>query len=153
MVLSRVQLSVSPWTHQAPLSTKLSRHEYWSGWPFSTPGDPPDPGIEPASLVFPALVGGFFTTVPPGVPPTTIKWIIRLSHSSSSGMLWAFAGQSARVPALLNPTFLVGCLACPAPPLMPGALISLGSRAAKCPAYSNCPCGGGGRCHTYKQVS
>ena len=38
------------------------RQEYWSGLPFSSPGDLPDPGIEPAS---PALVGGLFTTEPP----------------------------------------------------------------------------------------
>ena len=38
--------------------------------PFPTPGDLPDPGIEPASLASPALAGGFFTTVPPGKPHT-----------------------------------------------------------------------------------
>ena len=37
--------------------------KYWSGLPFPTPGDGPDPGIEPAS---PALAGGFFTTEPSG---------------------------------------------------------------------------------------
>ena len=39
-----------------------SRQEYWSEMPFPTPGDLPDPGIEPASLSSPALAGGFFTT-------------------------------------------------------------------------------------------
>ena len=39
------------------------RQEYWSGSPFPSPGDLPDPGIEPQS---PALAGGFFTTEPPG---------------------------------------------------------------------------------------
>ena len=47
----------------APLSMGLFIQEYWSGLPFPTPGDLPDPGIKPAS---PALAGGFFTTVPPG---------------------------------------------------------------------------------------
>ena len=56
-------------SHQAPLSMELSRHEYWSGWPSPTPGDLPDPGIEPASLVSPALAGRFFTTAPLGKPP------------------------------------------------------------------------------------
>ena len=58
----------TPWTvvRQAPLSMGFSRQEYWSGLPFPTPGDLPDPGIEPASLVSPALAGGFFTTAPPG---------------------------------------------------------------------------------------
>ena len=43
----------------------FSRQEYWSGLPFPSPGDFPDPGIEPMS---PALVGEFFTTEPPGKP-------------------------------------------------------------------------------------
>ena len=41
------------------------RQEYWSGLPFPSPGDLPDPGIEPVS---PALAGGSFTTKPPGKP-------------------------------------------------------------------------------------
>ena len=48
--------------HQAPLSIEFSRQEYWSWLPFPTPGDRPDPGIEPVSLVPPALAAGFFTT-------------------------------------------------------------------------------------------
>ena len=49
--------------HQAPLSMGFPRQEYWTGLPFPSPGDFPDPGIEPAS---PALADGFFTTEPPG---------------------------------------------------------------------------------------
>ena len=44
--LSRVRLSVIPWTIQ---SVAFSRPEYWSRWPFPSPGDLPDPGIEPGS--------------------------------------------------------------------------------------------------------
>ena len=64
---SRVQLFATPWTvaHQAPLSMGFSRQEYWSGLPFPFPGDLPDPGIEPTSLMSPALVGRFFTTSAP----------------------------------------------------------------------------------------
>ena len=53
---SRVQLFMIPWTVacQAPLSMGLSRQEYWSGWPFPSPGDLPDPGIEPGSPVLQA---------------------------------------------------------------------------------------------------
>ena len=53
----------APWTvaHQAPLSVEFSRQEYWSGLPFSTPGDLLNPAIKTASLRSPALVGGFFT--------------------------------------------------------------------------------------------
>ena len=56
---------VTPWTavHQAPLSMEFSRPDYWSGLPFSSPRDLPDPGIE---LTFLALAGGFFITEPPG---------------------------------------------------------------------------------------
>ena len=44
---------VTPWTvvHQAPLPVGFSRQEYWSGLPFPSPGDLPDPGIEPGSPV------------------------------------------------------------------------------------------------------
>ena len=49
--LSRVQLFVNSWTvaRQAPLSMGFSRQEYWTGLPFSSPGDLPDPGIKPRS--------------------------------------------------------------------------------------------------------
>ena len=49
--LSCVQLFAIPWTvaHQAPLSMGFSRQEYWTGLPFPSPGDLPDPGIEPRS--------------------------------------------------------------------------------------------------------
>ena len=49
--LSRVQLSATPWkvTYQAPWSMGFSRQEYWSGLPFPSPGDLPNPGIEPGS--------------------------------------------------------------------------------------------------------
>ena len=60
---------VTLWTvgHQAPLSMGFSRQEYWSGLLFPPPGDLSHPGIEPASLVSPALTGGFFL----------IHWAIR----------------------------------------------------------------------------
>ena len=51
--LRRVRLFVTLWTvaHRAPLSREFSRQEYWSGLPFSSPGDLPDPGIELESLM------------------------------------------------------------------------------------------------------
>ena len=66
--LNRVQLFATLWTVacQAPLSMEFPRQEYWSGLPFPSPGDLPDPGIEPASLASLALAGGFFATEPPG---------------------------------------------------------------------------------------
>ena len=47
---------------QTSQSMGFSRQGYWSGLPFSSPGDLPDRGAEPVSLMSPALVGGFFTT-------------------------------------------------------------------------------------------
>ena len=71
-MLSRsvVSDSVTPWTvaHQALLSVGFTRQEYWSGFPFSPPGDLLDPGIEPTYLGAPALAGIFFTTEPVGKP-------------------------------------------------------------------------------------
>ena len=80
-MLSHVQLFVTPGTvaRQAPLSTEFSRQEYLSGLPFLTPGDLPNPGIEPVPLVppaSPASIGRQITachlesgtTVPPGKP-------------------------------------------------------------------------------------
>ena len=58
------------WTvaHQALLSVGFPRQEYWSGLPSPPPGDLPDPVIEPTSLMYPALAGGFFITEAPGKP-------------------------------------------------------------------------------------
>ena len=66
-LVSRIQLFAPLWTvtHQAPLSMGFSRQVYWSGLPFPSPGDLPDPGIEPES---PYLAGRFSTTEPPGKP-------------------------------------------------------------------------------------
>ena len=63
--LSRVRLSATPWTiaHQAPLSMGFARQEYWSGLPFPSPGDRPNPGIDPRS---PALRADALTSEPPG---------------------------------------------------------------------------------------
>ena len=66
-LLSRVRLFATPWTvaYQASLSMGFSRQEYWSGLPFPSPGDLPDPGIEPGS---PALESDALTSEPPGKP-------------------------------------------------------------------------------------
>ena len=66
--LSRVRLFATLWTvaHYAPLSMGFSRQEYWSGLPFPSPGDLPDPGIKPRS---PALQADALTSEPPGKPP------------------------------------------------------------------------------------
>ena len=65
--LSRVRLFATPWTvtYQASPSMGFSRQEYWSGLPFPSPTDLPDPGIEPGS---PALEADTLTSEPPGKP-------------------------------------------------------------------------------------
>ena len=67
--LSRVQLFATPWTVtcQGPLSIEFSGQEYWSGLPFPSAGDLPDPGIEPES---PALQADALPSEPPGKPKT-----------------------------------------------------------------------------------
>ena len=71
--LSHVRLFATPWTvaRQAPLSMRFSRQECWSGLPFPSPGDLPDPGIEPGS---PALESDALTYDPPGKPKSTIQF-------------------------------------------------------------------------------
>ena len=65
--LSCVQLLATPRTavHQAPPSMGFSRQEYWSGLPFPSPGDLPEPGIKPR---FPTLEADALTSEPPGKP-------------------------------------------------------------------------------------
>ena len=82
--LSRVRLFVTPWTvaYQAPPSMGFSRQEYWSGLPFPSPGDLPDPGIEPGS---PAFQADALTSEPPGKPRVPEE--VFLSHVFSNHLL------------------------------------------------------------------
>ena len=79
-LLSRVRLFVTPWTiaHQTPLSMGFSRQEYWSGLPFPSPGDLPNPGIEPGS---PALQADALSSEPPGKPVDVYYHIEEVLHS------------------------------------------------------------------------
>ena len=63
--LSRLRLFETLWpvAHQAPSSMGFSRQEYWSGLPYHSPGDLPDPGIKPGS---PTLEADSFQSEPPG---------------------------------------------------------------------------------------
>ena len=73
---------------QAPLSTGFSRREYWSGYPFPSPGDLPDPGMEPGSS---ALQADSLPSEPPGKPEIQLKNLfclnlIRRSCLRSAGL-------------------------------------------------------------------
>ena len=67
-LLSHIRLSETPWilAYQASLSLGFPRQEYWSGLPFPSPGNLPDPGIKPKYPESSALAGEFLTTEPLG---------------------------------------------------------------------------------------
>ena len=88
LLFNCVQFFATPWTValQAPLVMEFSRQEYWSGLPFPTPQDIPDPGIEPESLASPALTDGFFTTAPLGNPGKILSIIDTMMYITSPGL-------------------------------------------------------------------
>ena len=92
--LSRVRLFVTPWTvaHQAPLSMGFSRQEYWSGLPFPSPGDLPDPGIKPRS---PALQADALTSETPGKPKEDI--LVNVNNVPYSSVLCIPQGNMRRL--------------------------------------------------------
>ena len=71
---SGVQPFATPWTvaYQAPPSMEFSRQEYWSGLPFPSPGDLPNPGTEPG---FPALQADALPSEPPGNLKNSVLFI------------------------------------------------------------------------------
>ena len=79
--LSRVRLFAAPWNvaSQALQPMEFSRQEYGrGGLPFPSPGELPHPGVEPTSLVSPALAGRFFTTVSLGKTLTLFNPLIHI---------------------------------------------------------------------------
>ena len=89
--LSRVWLFVTPWTiaYQAPPSMGFSRQECWSGLPFPSPGDLPDPEIEPGS---PTLQADALPSEPPGTillfSSISLHWSLRKAFLSLHAILW-----------------------------------------------------------------
>ena len=76
---SPIQLLATLWTvaHQAPLSMRFSRQEYWNSLPFPHPGDLPSPRNKPMSLMSPALAGKFFTCLAlPGKPTNVLGFCV-----------------------------------------------------------------------------
>ena len=70
-------------SHQAPLSMGFSSQEYWIGLPFPSPGDLPDPGVEPGCV---ALAGRFFSAKPQRKPCLIFYWVKRWRD-----VMWAFS--------------------------------------------------------------
>ena len=84
---SHVQLFATPWTtaYQAPLSMGFSRQEYWNGLPFPSPGDLPNPGIEPRS---------------PALQADSTIWATREAQRLT---LLQFSSVAQSCPTLCNP--------------------------------------------------
>ena len=80
--LSCVRFFATPWTvaYQASPAMGFSGQECWSGLPFPSPGDPPDPGIELGS---PALQADTLPSEPPGKPPLTRKATVKTKKQIS----------------------------------------------------------------------
>ena len=85
-VFSRVRLFVTLWTvaHQVPLSVRFSRHEYWSGLPFPSPRDFPDPGLNPCLLSLQHWQVGSLPLAPPG----KASELIVLKEKKRGGAYW-----------------------------------------------------------------
>ena len=100
VLVTVVSDSAIPWTvaHQPPLSMEFSRQEYWSRLPFRSPGNLPDPGIEPRS---PALRADSLPSEPPGKPIISACW-----HSGGADVTahwkWTSIRQSRCGPGNLS---------------------------------------------------
>ena len=106
---SPVQLCATLWTVscQVPLFMGFSRQEYWSGSPLPSPGDLPNPGIKPMSLVSPALAGGFFTTRATWEAPYKVNiWNVVASNDNHLFDTWVHGfGLAQRSFCLSLPTY------------------------------------------------
>ena len=112
--LIHVWLFATPWTvaHQAPWSMESSRQEYWSGLPFPSPGDLPNPGMEPGS---PALQADSLPSEPQGKPCETLAVFPALHRIS-----WKLADFIHSSWRLLVPFLSLAPPPCFSPLLTPG---------------------------------
>ena len=95
-IISCVRLFVTPWTvaYQAPLSMGFSRQECWSGLPFPSPGDLPNPGIELSS---PALQADALPSEPPGKPRLQRKGEFPLGKSDQTSLPYSFSSPLPQI--------------------------------------------------------
>ena len=120
--LNHVKLFCDPMDCSPPgSSVGFPRQEYWSRLPFPSPGDLPNPGIEPAS---PALAGRFFTTEPPGKPYHLHFTGEKVRHSKAAEPERGRAGSPPAPRCAAKPGATAQSL--PALPPWPGHLLSAG---------------------------
>ena len=100
-LLSHIWLFVTPWTvaHQAPLSMEFSRQEYWSVLPCPSPGDLPNPGIEPRS---PELRADSLPAEPPGKPNLTLISRLAQNFTGRSVVYWTYSNPIRTSPEFLE---------------------------------------------------
>ena len=80
---------------QAPLSMGFPRQEYWSGFSFPSPGDLPNPDIEPETPASPSLDGGFFTTEPPGNSLCIDIYLLKLCGHANKAIVHTIPQRTA----------------------------------------------------------
>ena len=118
--LSHVRLFATQWTvaYQAPPSLGFSRQEYWSGLPFPSPGDLPNPGIEPGS---PVLQADTLPSEPPGKSGLNVclgisNFLEEISSLSHSVAFLYFFSLIAEEGFLISPCYsLEFCISQPLP--------------------------------------
>ena len=109
LVIQCVWLFVIPWTvaHQPPLSMGFSRQEYWSGLPFPLPGELPDPGIEPTSVLYVFYIGSqvlYHSHHPGSSKWSQVRWPCHLTGGQSRVL-----GSGRRAQVWFLRELAVGC--------------------------------------------
>ena len=89
-------------SHQVSLSMEFSKQEYWSGLPFSSPGDLPNPRTEPKSLLSPTLAGGSFITEPEALIRGRAKMCSVFSYRVFPRIIFASFVDEIRVANLIR---------------------------------------------------
>ena len=134
--VTQLCLTVTPWTiaYQAPPSMGFSRQECWSGLPFSSPGDLPNPGIEPRS---PVLEADALQSEPPGMDPynsnrccSRVNCIVLLNISSY------FQGKLLQVESMSLYLYNHHVLSCSSPVQLFGTLWTVACQALPTMGFS-----------------
>ena len=83
----------------------IPKQDHWRGWPFPSPGDPPNPGVEPASLGSPALAGRFLLLHHLGSPRSDGPRIVTIDASVQSGGQQEQSGSETQWGSCFKPLY------------------------------------------------